>query len=333
MHGGAVTLANRFLSRIGAKFDLTLATDMLDLTTFLALVRREAAGIPAALYFHENQLVYPWSPADRDVGKGRDRHYGFINYASALSADAVLFNSAYHMNSFCGALPGFLRHFPDHREIETADTIRAKSRVLYLGLDLARFDRGSPAERGEPEQPPLVLWNHRWEYDKNPAEFVRLLLQLAGEEIPFRIALLGRNFRQQPAEFERLRETLGDRIVHYGEVKSETEYSAWLRRADVLPVTSHQDFFGASVMEAMYNGCLPLLPDRLAYPELIPSDLHGRLLYSDYSGLVAMLRRCLLNIGEARQYDLRAIAARFSWENMAPVYDEVLAELARYGRV
>src|SRR5690242_21930973 len=71
MHGGAVTLASRFLAAPHSP-DLILATDMLDLTSFLALTREKSARCPCALYFHENQLTYPWSPTDADPAKKRD---------------------------------------------------------------------------------------------------------------------------------------------------------------------------------------------------------------------------------------------------------------------
>ncbi|MCS7260957.1 MAG: DUF3524 domain-containing protein, partial [Anaerolineae bacterium] len=95
MHGGAVTLARQFL-QMDLTPDCILATDMLDLTTFLALTRPRTWHVPTALYFHENQLSYPWAPHDRDRIKGQDVHHGFINYASALAADVLFFNSAYH---------------------------------------------------------------------------------------------------------------------------------------------------------------------------------------------------------------------------------------------
>ena len=44
MRGAAITLARRYLSRHPA--DLILATDMLDVTTFLALIRRQAPAVP-----------------------------------------------------------------------------------------------------------------------------------------------------------------------------------------------------------------------------------------------------------------------------------------------
>ncbi|HEY6008066.1 MAG TPA: DUF3524 domain-containing protein, partial [Geobacteraceae bacterium] len=271
MHGGAVTLARQFLAAPDEP-DLLLASDMLDLTTFLALTRRRTARCRTALYCHENQLTYPWSPDDGDPPQQRDAHYGFINYASALAADAVLFNSAYHRRAFLDELPRFLKGFPDQNEPGSVATIAAKSRVLPLGLDLGRLDGFRPAaavERGG--RPPLILWNHRWEYDKNPEEFFAVLLQLADEGHAFEVAVLGECFAKQPAIFERARHRLGRRVVQWGYVKDFAAYAGWLWRADVLPVTSVHDFFGASVVQALYCTCHPLLPDRLAYPEHIPA--------------------------------------------------------------
>ena len=101
MHGGAISLAREFLTGEWSP-DLILATDMLDLSSFLALTRQRLAKVPSILYFHENQLTYPWSASDQDVHLKRDRHYGFINLNSALVADAVWFNSSYHQEAFSG---------------------------------------------------------------------------------------------------------------------------------------------------------------------------------------------------------------------------------------
>ena len=94
MHGGAITIAKEFL-QLDFDPDLIIATDMLDLTSFLSLTRERTSHIPTVLYFHENQITYPWSLTDRDVQEKRDVHYGFINLSSALAADHVLFNSKY----------------------------------------------------------------------------------------------------------------------------------------------------------------------------------------------------------------------------------------------
>ncbi len=85
MHGGAVTLARRFLEQ-NLQTNVLLATGMLDLTTFLALTRPFTHQTPVALYMHENQLTYPlpedgrFGPMRRQKGE-RDLHYSFINFA------------------------------------------------------------------------------------------------------------------------------------------------------------------------------------------------------------------------------------------------------------
>ncbi|MFQ5901100.1 MAG: DUF3524 domain-containing protein [Thermodesulfobacteriota bacterium] len=330
MHGGAVTLAGKFLES-DLNPDLLLATDMLDLTTFLALTRKKTAATPCAVYFHENQLTYPWSPEDRDVIHNRDRHYGFINYTSALSSAAVLFNSRYHMDSFLSALKLFLKNFPDFNEIETVEVIMAKSFVLSLGLDLQKFDTNvpKPEDTVKDDRPPLILWNHRWEYDKNPQDFFRALYLLADCGLNFEVAVLGENFSNQPDEFLNAKKVLGKRIKHFGFVRDMSIYAGWLWKADIVPVTSNQDFFGASLVEAMYCNCFPILPKRLAYPELIPEDLHQKVFYKDFDGLLNLLETTILNIDKIRKQGMRAFVGRFAWDKMAPIYDAEMQRVAQ----
>jgi len=328
MHGGAVTLARQFLA-MQTRPDLILATDMLDLTTFLALTRARTGQLPTALYFHENQLSYPWSPTDRDVSQGRNLHYGFINYASALAADAVFFNSRYHMDSFLDELPRLLKHFPDHNELDSVEALRAKSEVLPLGLNLRRFDLHRPdPQPPAPGSQSLILWNHRWEYDKNPRDFFKALYALTDREIDFALVILGERFRQQPTEFTEARQQLGERVRQFGYVPTFADYARWLWCSDLLPVTSFHDFFGASVVEGIYCGCFPLLPQRLSYPELIPSQYHTLCFYQDIDDLVDRLEAAIVNRDHTRQISLRDAVARFDWSALAPLYDDRLETVA-----
>jgi glycosyltransferase involved in cell wall biosynthesis len=321
MHGGAVTLASRFLAAAGTP-DLLLATDMLDLT------REKSSRCRCAVYFHENQLTYPWSPKDPDLTVQRDLHYAFINYATALAADAVLFNSSYHKSSFLDALPGFLDRFPDHPDPSSLRRVAAKSRVLPLGMDLKKLDRERAAVEAPPG-PPLILWNHRWEYDKAPEEFFRALYQLADEGLEFRLAVLGESFKRGPAVFQEARKRLGARIVQWGYLESFSQYAEWLWRADVLPVTSRQEFFGASVVQALYCNCKALLPERLSYPEHVPPEVSAHVLYREEENLAERLRALL---GErAAAPLLRDFVARYDWDAMAPVYDSFFEALAAAG--
>lgn len=324
MHGGAVTLARQFMQG-DCKPDLLLASDMLDLGTFLALTRERTSRLPTALYFHENQLTYPWSPEDADPAQQRDAHYAFINVSSALAADAVLFNSRFHLDAFTGQLPDFLKSFPDHNDLENVELIRLKSEVLHLGLDLQRLDRYRP-EQPKADSPPLILWNHRWEYDKNPEEFFQALYRLQDEGLAFEVALLGESYRKCPPIFSEARQRLGERIVQFGYAKSFADYARWLWRADILPVTSSHDFFGASVVQAIYCGCTPLLPNRLAYPEHLPPSLQDRYLYDSSDDLVNRLRTQLSSPMQETAA-LQAHVARYDWGELIGRYDDLLDRL------
>lgn len=327
MHGGAVTLARRFREE-DYRPDLILATDMLDLSTFLALTRDVTQNVPVALYFHENQLTYPMRH-----GEKRDLHYGFINYASALLADVVFFNSAFHLESFFEELPRLLKHFPDYNELNTVSELRAKSEVLPLGLDLRRHDvcQGVRTDAGAP----AIVWNHRWEYDKNPQEFFQAVYALRGMGLEFTLILLGESFRVKPDEFLEARERLSGRVLHFGYAEDFASYSSWLWRGDLCISTAHHEFFGIAATEAIYCRCYPLLPNRLVYPELIPEELHTACLYDDFGGLIDRAREFLTGKrpSDREMTMLREHVGRFDWSEMAARYDRRLDEVATARRV
>ncbi|MEM7336284.1 MAG: DUF3524 domain-containing protein, partial [Chloroflexota bacterium] len=197
MHGGALTLAKQFNASDEAP-DLILATDMLDLTTFLSMTRERTADIPAVLYMHENQLTYPLpengriGPMRRQMGE-RDQHYAFINYASMMAANHICFNSNYHRQNFFEALVPFLKHYPELNELDSIPLLKSKSGVLPVGITFPP----KPNELNKRGQP-LILWNQRWEYDKNPDLFFETLFKLAEEGLDFEAAICGEAFGKRP---------------------------------------------------------------------------------------------------------------------------------------
>lgn len=328
MHGGAVSLAKAFME-LDSKPDLILATDMLDLTTFLSLTRERTTQIPVAVYFHENQISYPWSVGDRDILHKRDKHYGFINYVSALAANSVLFNSSYHQKSFLDELPKLLRHFPDFRELHNIRLIEEKSYVLHLGMDLSSLDVQSPelGSQNRGHKAPVILWNNRWEFDKNPEDFFKVLDILDEKRLDFQMVVLGENFKRKPDVFEIARKKHGNRIQQFGYVESRNEYVRWLYSSDILPVTSNQDFFGLSVVEAVYCGIHPLLPRRLSYPEIFPPKMFPLNYYDTFEKLVEKLIELVSNPKLIPNIDFKEHLKRFAWENKAPEYDDYLESL------
>lgn len=327
MHGGAVTLAQLANQQYAQqKPDLILATDMLDLSVFLSLTRSWSAGIPTVLYFHENQLTYPWSPNDRDVQLKRDNHYAFINYTSALAANHICFNSQYHLDSFFGVLPSFLKAFPDYNNNETIASLQQRSSVLHLGMNLQELESLKPATIEKPLRA-VVLWNHRWEYDKNPEAFFKALFEIADRGIAFNLVVLGESYENRPPIFDTAKEKLADKILHWGYAESKADYVKWLYTADILPVTSRQDFFGASVIEAMYCNCVPFLPKRLAYPEHIPAAWHNTFFYEE-EDFVNKLQRRIWDVKYLRVMDTRQYVQKYDWSTLAPLYDSTFMKFA-----
>ncbi len=321
MHGAAVSLAQQFLDQ-KEQPDLILATDMLDLATFLALTRQRTATIPTVLYFHENQLTYPWSPTDEDVALKRDRHYSWINYTSALAADQLCFNSQYHKDSFLKELAVFLQAFPDYKGLDNVPKITVKSMVLPLGMSLKKLDALKEGDVTR-ESAPVLLWNHRWEYDKNPDAFFKLCYRLKSENIDFQLIVLGEHYAKSPAVFKEAKEKLSDRILHWGYAERFEKYAAWLWRSDILPVTSKQDFFGGSVVEAMYCGVYPLLPNRLAFPEHIPNSSHKDHLYENEEDLYEKTKALLLDFSKLEACPFTDWVEGYDWTKMSGVYDLV----------
>jgi glycosyltransferase involved in cell wall biosynthesis len=323
--GGFVTMAQELrdaLARHGPP-DALLATSMLDLAGLLGLTRREVGGTPVALYLHENQVTYPQSGRTRT-----EAFHGLINWAAVLAADSVAFNSEFHRESFFSAVPGLLRSFPDRSHEELVGAALASSRVLPVGIDLQRLD--PPAERGGPLR---LLWNHRWDDDKDPGSFLAALEEVLADGHDVRVVLAGERFAGQADRYAAAVDRLGDAVLSAGHLP-EARYCEALRRADVVVSTARQEFFGVSIVEAVYAGAMPLLPDRLVYRERVPAELAERCLYRGLRALVAGLRWAARHPDEARAIGagLRPLMRRYDWSVLAPVYDDWLEGLVISGR-
>lgn len=319
MHGASVTLAKHFLQLTDKNFDAIVVSDMLDLSVFKSLIIQHVKNVIFVLYMHENQLTYPWSKTDVDVQLKRDNHYAFINYTSALIANKIWFNSKYHLESFTSSLPNFLNQFPDFTNEETVAEISEKSSIQYLGLELEKFNRLKP-DYIQKYSRCLVLWNHRWEHDKNPELFFNTLFELQEQSIDFRLAVLGESFKDTPEIFSQAKQKLSEKIVHWGFVKNEKEYADWLWKADLLPVTSYQDFFGASVVEAIFCNTVPLLPKRLAYPEHLPPKFHTTFFYNENEFSVK-LRKRILDVNYLRVMNTQQWVKHYDWAVQTKNYD------------
>lgn len=315
MRGAAVTLAGRVaeLASDGYRPDVVLVSAMVDVAALRTFLHPCIGRPPLAVYFHETQFTYPDSPQMTP-----DLSYPFLNWTSALAADLVVFNSDYHRQVFFPEVRRLLRGFPDHTHCHLVDEVESKSAVLPVGVDLS-WTVG-PVDRS---QVPLVVWNHRWEHDKDPETFADGVRAVATTH-DFRLALLGERFRTVPGVLDELARDLADRLV-VDEHLPVDAYRSVLRAADVVVSTARQEFFGISVVEAIAAGARPVLPDRLSYPWLIPAEYHDAVLYPP-GEFTAALRRALV---EPRLPDgLRESMMSFDWSVVAPRYDSALQRLS-----
>ena len=324
MHGGAISLAKKFNKFIQDEDmpDIILTTDMLNLPVFTAFAN--VRSIPIVTFFHENQLTYPWSTQDRDKAKQRDHHYGFINYTTALKSDLIMYNSNFHKDSFIDALRIFLKQFPDHNELSSINSIEKKSIVSHLGLTLQKFDNYKTITNNKI---PIILWNHRWEYDKNPTSFFQVLKRIKNDGIKFQLVIMGEEFDTEMDVFTHARKYFSNEILHMGYCTSFAEYAKWLWMADYLPVTSNQEFFGASVMEAVYCSTIPILPNRLTYPELFHIKSNPHLFYEKDEELVAKLKSIIQDHKNENSNQLNELASIFDCKIIAKKYDSLIVSV------
>lgn len=317
MRGASLYFADQIKNM--SDYDLIFATDMMDLTDLKALAGENFP--PVVLYFHENQLSYPLAP-----GQDRDLHLGFTNIVSAYSADRVLFNSCFHMDEFLKEASGLIRQMPDFRPSWMVESIREKAGVMHPGC---RFDTGQINVSDNDQTPPLIIWNHRWEFDKQPELFFKALSQMKQKGIGFSLAVLGEELDLHPEIFDTAKEEFKDEIAVYGYLESHEAYRRWLEKGTVVISSAIQENFGVSIVEAVRHGCFPLLPERLAYPEIMPEHLHPKIMYTSLEDLVEKLEAVILSPGAFRdeRQELSDLMAEFSWEKMADRYDDFFEDI------
>ena len=267
MRHSAVTFAEQTAELVarGESWDVVFCTDMLNLAEFRGLCHPSIRKLPTVVYFHENQLTYPNQRPDE-----RDLHFAYTNFTTALAADRVWFNSEYHRTDFLGQLGEFLGRMPDHQHASAIETLREKSEVQSPGIDFSEFEPASHSSVEKSAAGPLrIVWAARWEHDKDPVTFFSALERLALAGVDFRVSVLGESFGATPECFAESRLTFADKIDHWGHLNDRQDYVAALRQSDIVVSTALHEFFGIAVVEAVTAGRFPLVPRRLAYPEVL----------------------------------------------------------------
>jgi len=327
MRHSAITFAEQ-VSALLAKdqnWDFIFCSDMLNLAEFLALVPAEVAALPKVIYFHENQLTYPVRVEDE-----RDYQFAMTNLTSTLAADAVWFNSQFHMKSFLGALEKFLKSMPDNQPLQAVEIIRAKASVYPPGIN------NLPARPARESGPMRILWAARWEHDKNPEDFFAAIEILKQKNVQFRVSVIGQSFRDRPEIFDKAHLQFQDYIDDWDYQQRRAEYERVLSRADVVVSTAMHEFFGIGIIEAIAAEAYPLVPNRLSYPEILGLRKIKGAEQFFYNGTVKNLADKLCELAVRIENDAlwpvaitpSMLTDKFKWQNLARYYDHALEQIS-----
>lgn len=245
------------------EYDTVLATSMVDLSTLVGLFPNLAKA-NKVIYFHENQFEYPLS----DGKEHSNVESMMVNLYGALTADRVIFNSSYNRTSFYSGAHKMLKRINDHSPISILDVIRKKDEILPVPICNRKTTKSSKIKNS-------IIWNHRWEYDKNPEDFYKALKILKLEGIEFKLIMMGIQFNNSPKVFDCIKKEFSNTILCWGE-QDIIDYIEWLKKGEFIVSTAIHEFQGLAVMEGVQYGAVPIIPNRLSYPEWFPNKyLYG----------------------------------------------------------
>jgi glycosyltransferase involved in cell wall biosynthesis len=264
IRGNSLTWAFTQKELLAQPYDLLIATSMVDLSALRGFIPA-LTRLPTLVYFHENQFVYPASDAQFSSVEPQ-----MLTLYSALCADALVFNSAFNRSTFLAGVETLLRRLPDSVPPGLPQQLRDASQVLSVPLAAHCYQAAMKSPKNF-----TVIWNHRWEYDKGPERLLAMLKiffagHCATEKYPsLTLHVVGQQFRQQPPVFAEIKQLLEQQgaLGQWGHVERAEDYRQLLAESHVVLSTALHDFQGLAVLEAVAAGCVPLVPDRQAYPE------------------------------------------------------------------
>ena len=107
----------------------------------------------------------------------------------------------------------------------------------------------------------------------------------------------------------------------FGEIyrpKSNTweEYFNNLSESKILLISAREDTFGYQIVDAVMNGCIPLAPNNLSYPEILPKEY----LYNDINDLIKKIKLVLNN-------KIKPVKHLICEEEMINFYKRIISEM------
>jgi glycosyltransferase involved in cell wall biosynthesis len=250
-----------------------------------------------------------------------------VTLYAALAADHLAFNTNYNRHTFLTGVDRLLHKLPDHVPINLVEQLRQKSSVIPVPLPAHCFTSRQDSQNTDILR---IVWNHRWEYDKGPDRLLAIMRELKQRGTEFRMYILGQQFRKIPKEFDTIKKEFSHHIDQFGYAESKEEYFEWLSRANIVLSTAVHEFQGLSVLEAVAKGCIPVLPNRLVYPELFGQSY----VYKDCGDDIKKEAQAAADLIEHQGELIKNSKARtpstrkYSWSELGASYTKLIEDLA-----
>ena len=265
IRGNSLNFAFQYQQQVSDRYDLIIATSMVDLASLRGFVP-QLAQTPTLVYFHENQFVYPVSgEGSHSNNQANAINAQLTSLYSALCADHILFNSNYNRMTFLSGVRALIKKLPDKFPEKMLNDIENRSDILAVPvLSKTQVSVNNKIRNDHTH----IVWNHRWEYDKQPQVFFDAMKLLKQSGYRFRLHVLGQSFRNVPNCFQQAEKDFANEILTFG-FQTQQKYQEILEQSDIVVSSALHDFQGLSLMEAILKGCKPVAPNRVAYPEYV----------------------------------------------------------------
>jgi hypothetical protein len=130
--------------------------------------------------------------------------------------------------------------------------------------------------------------------------------------LEFSLIILGQSYGEHPTIFNEILTKLPSSYIrHWGFAESKSDYENLLMEGDVAVSTAQHEFFGVAMLEACRAGCIPIVPDRLAYAELYPNEQHR---YRTRTQLLNKLKEYCQKLDYVRKQAPKQDTFMFQWE-------------------
>lgn len=312
------------------EFSGVVVTSTVDLAAMKALFPALRSR-PTLLYMHENQFAYPSNPAEDPKRASRQQAHRIdacmVQLYALLAADLVVFNSEYNRASMREGITKLMAKMPVALDLSRIDRCLDRARIVAVPLEDGhnKLPRSGRGEAGAP----VIVWNHRWEFDKAPERFLAALDRLSEEGVDFSLMLLGPNADQSHPVLREILQRHAARVWIHQNIENREAYFRALASADIAVSTALHDFQGVSMMEASRCGVYPVVPDRLAYREFYPPRFRYPSFPADPERECEALVRAIKSAIEDRQAGLALPRQmqRYNWSALATQYRGLWASL------